>query len=24
LGCLKERRLRISRACDKVLKDHGQ
>jgi hypothetical protein len=24
LGCLKERRARISRACDKVLKDHGQ
>ena len=24
LGCLKERRARIGRACDKVLKDHGQ
>ena len=24
LACLKERRIRISRACDKVLKRHGQ
>jgi hypothetical protein len=24
LGCLKEKRSRISRACDKVLKNHGQ
>ena len=24
LACLKEKRARISRACDKVLKNHGQ
>jgi hypothetical protein len=24
LGCLKQHRARISRACDKVLTDHGQ
>ena len=24
LACLKEKRARISRACDKVLKSHGQ
>jgi hypothetical protein len=24
LACLKEKRSRISRACDKVLKSHGQ